>query len=1095
MWQTCFYGLASRGERSARSARERPPALDGGPKLNLPARFDALEGTGFQVVWEDGDRAFYRAWSRGPNGNAAVLAVQSTADHPTPASLERLTHEYGLREELDSAWAVRPLELLREDGRTLLLLEDTGGEPLSQLLGGPMEVERFLRIAIGIGRALGKVHQRGLVHKDVKPANILVNVANEGVRLTGFGIASQLPRERQAPEPPETIAGTLAYMAPEQTGRMNRSVDARSDLYALGVTFYQMLAGALPFNATDPMEWVHCHIARKPVPPCERLPNIPAAVSAIVMKLLAKTAEDRYQTAGGLERDLRRCLVEWEAQGYIEDFALGEHDTPDRLLIPEKLYGRAREVESLLASFDRIVKSEGPELMLVSGYSGMGKSAVVNELHRVLVPPRGLFAAGKFDQYKRDIPYSTLAQAFQSLVRPLLGKSEAELSDWREALLEALGPNGRLIADVVPDLKFIIGEQPPVPELPPQDAQRHFQLVFRRFIGVFARAEHPLALFLDDLQWLDAATLDLLEDLFTRSDLPHLLLIGAYRDNEVTAAHPLRHKLEAIKAGGGKIEEISLTPLACPDLGNLIADALRCESTRAAALAQLVHEKTGGNPFFAIQFLTSLADEGMLAFDHDAARWSWDLERIHAKGYTDNVADLMVGKLSRLPAQARSALRQLACLGNIADFAAISIVLGISEEQVHAALWPAVRQELIERLAGAYKFVHDRIQEAAYSLIPEDQRGQVHLRIGRLLTAHTPAEKREEAVFDLVNQLNRGAALITSQEEREQLAELNLIAGKRAKASTAYASALTYLNAGAELLAQDCWKRRYELVFSLEINRAECEFLTGRMAAAEERLAELSRRAEKTVERATVACLRVDLHTALDQSSRAIAVALDYLRHLGIDWSPHPTNEEARREYERVWAHLGSRTIESLINLPLMSDPVSLATQDVLTKIQSPAGYTDANLLALVACRAVNLSLERGNCDASCSAYVSLSMVAGPCFGDYRPAVYRFGQLGYDLVEGRGLRRFQARTYELFAMAVVPWTRHLRAGRDLLRRAFEIANRMGDVTYAAYCCDQLNTNFLAAGDPLSEAQGEAEQGLAFAQKMRFGLVIDAITTQ
>jgi len=1046
-------------------------------------------------VWEDGDRAFYRAWSREADGShAAVLAVQSTAEHPTPTSLDRLTHEYGLRDELDSAWAVRPLELVRKDGRTLLLLEDASGEPLSQLLGGPMEVERLLRIAIGIVCALGKVHQRGLVHKDVKPANILVS-ANGEVKLTGFGIASRLPRERQAPEPPETIAGTLAYMAPEQTGRMNRSVDARSDLYALGVTLYEMLTGALPFSATDPMEWVHCHIARKPVPPSERLANIPAAVSAIVMKLLAKTAEERYQTAGGLERDLRRCLAEWEAQGHIEDFALGQHDTPDRLLIPEKLYGRAREVTTLLASFDRIVKSGVPELVLVSGYSGMGKSSVVNELHRVLVPPRGLFAAGKFDQYKRDIPYSTLAQAFQSLVRPLLGKSEAELSDWRDALLEALGPNGRLIADVVPDLKFIIGEQPPVPELPPQDAQRHFQLVFRRFIGVFARAEHPLALFLDDLQWLDAATLDLLEDVFTRSDLQHFMLIGAYRDNEVTAAHPLMRKLEAIKAGRGKVEEISLAPLARRDLGQLIADALRCEPARAAELAQLVHEKTGGNPFFAIQFLTALADEGMLAFDHDAARWSWELERIHAKGYTDNVVDLMVGKLSRLPAEAQTALRQLACLGNIADFTAISIVLGTSEEQVHAALWPSVRQELIERLAGAYKFVHDRIQEAAYSLIPEELRGEAHLRIGRLLSAHTPTEKREEAVFDLVNQLNRGVALITSREEREQLAELNLIAGKRAKASTAYASALTYLNAGAALLAEDCWERRHELAFSLEINRAECEFLTGELAAAEERLAALSGRAATMVERATIACLRVDLHTALDQSSRAIAVALDHLRHLGIDWAPHPTNAEARREYERVWAQLGSRTIESLIDLPLMSDPASLATLDVLTKIQSPAVYTDANLLALVACRAVNLSLERGNCDASCSAYVWLSMVAGPCFGDYRPAVYRFGQLGYDLVEGRGLRRFQARTYEQFALGVVPWTRHVRAGRDLLRRAFAAANKMGDVTYAAYCCDQLNTNFLAAGDPLSEAQGEAEQGLAFAQKMRFGLVIDAITTQ
>jgi serine/threonine protein kinase len=435
--------------------------------LDPSPRFAALGDSGVQVLWEDGECAVCRGWCVQADGRkTAVLAAHPTAEHPTPASLERLAHEYDLKDELENAWAARPLELLRQGGRTLLLLEDPGGEPLSHLLGTPMAVGRFLSLAIGIVSALGKAHQHGLVHKDLKPANILVN-ADEEVRLTGFGIASRLRRERQAPEPPETIAGTLAYMAPEQTGRMNRSVDARSDLYSLGVTFYQMLTASLPFIAADPMEWVHCHIARKPVPPNERLASIPAPVSAIIMKLLAKTAEERYQTAGGLERDLRRCLTEWEAHAGIENFALGREDMPDRLLIPERLYGRVREVETLLASFDRIVESGPPELVLVSGYSGIGKSSVVNELHKALVPPRGLFAAGKFDQYKRDIPYATLAQAFQSLVRSLLGKSDTELAGWRDALREALAPNGRLMVDVVPELKLIIGEQPPVPELPP----------------------------------------------------------------------------------------------------------------------------------------------------------------------------------------------------------------------------------------------------------------------------------------------------------------------------------------------------------------------------------------------------------------------------------------------------------------------------------------------------------------------------------------------------------------------------------------------------------------------------------------------------
>ena len=392
-----------------------------------------------QVLWQDGERVFCRGESRANGHRAAVLAVLPAAEHPTPATLDRLAREYELKDELDGAWAVRPLELVRERGRTMLVLEDTGSEPLHRLLGLPMEVRSFLRLAIAIAAALTQVHRRGLVHKDIKPANILVNRTTGEVKLTGFGIASRLPRERQAPAPPESIAGTLAYMAPEQTGRMNRSIDARSDLYALGVTLYQMLTGSLPFTAADPMEWVHCHIARKPVPPRERLETVPAAISAIILKLLAKTAEERYQTAAGLERDLRRCLAAWEAQRRIDDFPLGEDDTPDRLLIAEKLYGRARELDALLASFDRVVKSGGPELVLVSGYSGIGKSAVVHELHKALVPSGGLFASGKFDQYKRDIPYSTLVQAFQSLVRPLLGKSDAELAGWRDALLRGAG--------------------------------------------------------------------------------------------------------------------------------------------------------------------------------------------------------------------------------------------------------------------------------------------------------------------------------------------------------------------------------------------------------------------------------------------------------------------------------------------------------------------------------------------------------------------------------------------------------------------------------------------------------------------------------
>jgi PAS domain S-box-containing protein len=1062
--------------------------------LALSSQFAAEWDNEFKVVWDDGERVLCRGWRRDADGSRRpVLAVLPATAHPTPSSLDRLVHEYALKDALDGAWAARPLALGQERGRTMLVLEDPGGEFLEGLLGQPMSLGPFLRLALGLALAVARLHQRELIHKDIKPAHILVKPATGAVWLTGFGIASRLRRQRPSPDPPGMIAGTLAYMAPEQTGRMNRSVDARSDLYAVGVVLYRMLTGQLPFRATEPMEWVHCHIARQPVPPAERVPGVPAVLSAIVMKLLAKMAEERYQTATGLAADLDRCLAGWERDGSIAPFAPGVQDIPDQLRIPEKLYGREREVGRLLAAFDRVVAQGRPELVLVAGYSGIGKSAVVNELHKVLVP-LGLFAAGKFDQSRRDVPYATLAQAVQSLVRQILGESDAAIGRWRAALGEALGPNGRLMVDLVPQLKLIIGEQPPVPELPPQDAQRRFQLVVRRLLGVFARAEHPLVLFLDDLQWLDPATLDLLEDLLTQPEVSPLLLIGAYRDNEVDAAHPLRRTLAAIRQAGKPVQDITLAPLARDHLGQMIADALRCEPARAVPLAQLLHAKTAGNPFFTIQFLTALAEEGLLSFEHASARWAWDLSRIEAKGYTDNVVDLLVGKLHRLPVATRNALQQLACLGNSATLPMLAIVLGTAEEQVHADLWEAVRLELVLRPDGAYRFIHDRVQEAAYSLIPEDLRTAAHLRIGRLLVAHTPPAQREEAIFEIVNQLNRGAPLITSQDEREQLAELNLIAGQRAKASTAYASALNYLTAGAALLAKDCWERRHELSFALELNQAECEFLTGALEEAEQRLAALSGRAANTVERGTVACLRIDLYVTLARSGRAIAVGLEYLQHLGFEWSPHPTEEEVRREYERIWSQLGDRTIEELVDLPLMSDPASLVTLDVLTKLCAPAYNTDANLLALLPCRAINLSLERGNSDGSCYAYAFVALVAGSRFGYYE-AAYRFGRLGYDLVEQRGLKRFQARVYDNFGIFALPWAKHIKVAQDMLGQALDAASKIGDLTFVAYSCANLTTCRIVAGDPLVDVQREAEIGLAFAQRSRFEMAAEIISGQ
>ncbi|MCC6552383.1 MAG: AAA family ATPase [Polyangiaceae bacterium] len=1011
-----------------------------------------------------------------------------------PRDLERLKHEYAIGEALDPRTAVKPLSLETYEGMPALVMEDFGGEALACLLGAPMPAERFLDLAIRIAAAVAALHAQGVIHKDLKPDNILINTATGQVKLADFELASRLPREHKVFESPRLIEGSLPYLAPEQTGRMNRAIDSRADLYALGVTFHEMLTGRLPFEARDPLEWVHCHVARAPRPPSAIVPELPEVLSAIVLKLLAKMAEDRYQTARGLQHDLERCLTELRAGGRIEPFPLAGRDVSDRLQIPQRLYGRGDESAALLSAFERVAGTGSPELVLVSGHAGVGKSALVQELHKPIARERGSFISGKFDQYERDVPYSTIVQAFRELVLEILAESEERLADFRERLRDALGVNGQIVVDVIPEVELVIGQQSPAPELPPVEAEGRFRVVFRHFLGVFARKDHPLALFLDDLQWADPASLGLLHDLMTHPDVRHLLVIGAYRDNEVSPSHPLMRALDRIRSEGARVSDIVLGPLSGEDLAALVSDTLHCSREEAAALSSLIHEKTGGNPFFAIHFLTDLHEGRLIELDWRAGAFRWDMARIRAEGSTDNVIDLMVGKLARLPAGTRGALEQLACLGSVAEVAILAALLGRPEEATDADLREAVRAGLVLRADGAYRFLHDRIQEAAYSLIPEGERAATHLEIGRLLWSRTPPGELEEKVFDIVRQLDRGVALITSREERERVAELDLLAGKRAHGATAYASALKYFAAGSALLAEDRWERRYELTFALELHRAECEYLTGDLASAEERLSTLSRRAAGLVDVAAVTCARVALYTTLDRSDRSVDVCLEYLRLVGVEWSPHPTDEEVQREYEQMRRRLGSRPAEELVDLPPVADPLSRASMDVLAWAISPAMLFDENLLCLVVVRLANLSLEHGNSDGSCLAYVWLGMLLGSRFGDYQ-AGFRFGKLSVDLVERRGLLRFKARVYLGFGHMVIPWARPVRAGVELVRRARDAAQGTGDLLYASYACASLIMLLLAEGDPLGEVRREAEGALDFVRRTRFGVLSDTITGQ
>ena len=1023
--------------------------------------------------------------------HAGTTALIKLPIHNSDA--EGLRHEYALLQSVDAPGILQPIALLEEGACLALILEPCFSESLDAVL---TRQQRFvlpvaLTIAIQLTRALAVLHGGGIAHHDLRPANLLLVRGDVQVKLADLSRAAS---RKDAVTAHPVAAGDWAYVSPEQTGRMHRQVDYRTDFYSLGIVLYRLLTGQLPFRADDPLEWAHCHLARIPIPPHRLVPEIPQTVSDLVLKLLAKLPEDRYQSAGGLLTDLERCLSQWQACGRIEPFTLGADDIGDRLRIPHKLYGREQERAALLAAFDHVVASGKPALAIVCGYSGVGKSALVGELRQPIAEKRGYFISGKFDQYQRDIPYATLTQAFRELVQQLLAESEPSIVRWRQRIQEAVGVDGQLIIDVLPQLELIIGKQEPVQPLEPIAAKNRFRTMFQQFIAVFADKEHPLVLFVDDLQWIDAASLELIKHVLTHPDIGNLLLIGAYRNNEVGPEHPLRAGIDAIRQSGVSATMIELASLPLAPLNQLVADTLHAQAAQCELLTRLMLERTGGNPFFFTQFLGSLQDEGLLQRYAQRGGWQWDLEQIAAKNFADNVVDLMVGKLRQLPPETQTFLQLASCLGNRFDLRHLAIVVGEKEQaEVERQLAIAVHEDLIACTNGC-KFLHDRIQQAAYSLIPQERRSEIHLRIARLLAAHLTEDELAESLFDVASQFNRGVALLVDPNEKAQAAQINLRAARKARAAAAYASALTYLAAGSALLEKDCWERQYELAFAIEFLQAECEFLNGEVAAAEERLDRLWKQVLNVVDRAAVTCLRMDVCTALDRSDRAIEAGLDYCRHLGIEWSPHPTEQDTRREYEQVWQQLGSRTIGELIDLPPMTDPASLATMDVLTKLVAPARYTDANLYTLVVCRGVTLSLEYGNCDGSCLPYGCLGIVAGTRFGNYQ-AGFAFGQLSYELVEKRGLKRFQAMVYLALAIAVMPWTRHIKTARDLLHRGFDAANKTGDLNQASYflCC--LITNMLATGNTLGEVQRDAENSLAFVQKRQFGFAIDIIATQ
>ncbi len=1078
----------------------------------------------------------------------SVLIKLPLTEPPNFKEVACLKHEYDITVHLDLKRVFNPQDFASYNHSIALIFEDLGEDFLEKFINSrEIKLQDFFSIAIQLAEILEDLHKNKVIHKDIQPKNILIIPITGQIKLTGFSMASLLEREYQTLNKPELLEGTLEYMSPEQTGRMNRAIDYRTDFYSLGVTFYQILTKRVPFQAKDPMELVHSHLAKQPVPPHQLNSDIPLAVSEIVMKLLAKTAENRYQSAHGLKVDLETCLTQWQARGKIQHFILGQQDFSGQFQIPQKLYGREAEVETLLAAFERITahtdfdmdtringdnlqsKIQNPkskiELMLVSGYSGIGKSSLVHEIHKAIAQQQGYFISGKFDQFKRNIPYAPLIQAFQELIRQILTESSDQINIWKTKLLQALGSNGQVIIDIIPEVELIIGLQPAIPQLPPNESQNRFNLVFKQFIHVFTTREHPLVLFLDDLQWVDSASLKLIQLLITDPDSQYLLIIGAYRDNEVSSIHPLMLTLDNLKKTSAPINHIVLQPINKSDLNRLVADALNCPEQRATTLSEQVSQKTQGNPFFAIQFLKSLYEEGLLEYTFTSSDqeegiggyWQCDIAKVKALAISDNVVEFMAIQLQKLPEEVQTVVKLAACMGYQFDLATLSIVYGKSPIETANDLWKALLEGLVLPLSEiykffkfedsdfsqqkldsswllapescSYKFLHDRVQQAAYSLIPEADKKLLHWRIGQILLKNTDSEELEEKIFELVNQLNIGVDLVTNQSERNKVAELNLIAGRKAKSATAYESALKYLELGLELLTESSWENQYELTLNLYIETLEAEYLNINFERATQLSEIILTHAKTLLEKIKVYELKIPFYYSQNEVKSAIDTALQVLEMLGVTLPKKPSKLSVLKGLICTKLTVGSKRIEDLASLPEMTDPYKLAAMRLLLAIGPAAANANPTLYPLVVFKIVNLSIQYGNSSLSAYGYCMYGMLVSMMQGDIDSG-YQFGQLAVRLLQNFDARAIKAKVYFLFNTFIRHWKEHVKETTESLLDAFHSGLETGDIEYACYAVNGFSQHLLWSGEPLESLVQSQTQYFDVLQKYKQEVISD-----
>ncbi|MEH2112632.1 trifunctional serine/threonine-protein kinase/ATP-binding protein/sensor histidine kinase [Nostoc sp.] len=1007
--------------------------------------------------------------------------------YPSFHELLSFRNQYTIAKNLNSPLIVQTYSLQAYQNGYALVMEDFGGISLKNYFTSPetpyiASCEEFLRIAIALCNALDILYRERIIHKDIKPANILINPETKQVKLIDFSIASLLPRETQTLINPNVLEGTLAYISPEQTGRMNRGIDYRTDFYSLGATFYELLTGVLPFQSKDPMELVHCHIAKQP--PSVIRDEIPQVISDIVMKLMAKNAEDRYQSALGLKFDLENCLHQLQVSGRIESFQTGQRDVCDRFIIPDKLYGRETEVSTLLEAFER-VSLGATEMMLVAGFSGIGKTAVVNEVHKPIVRQRGYFIKGKFDQFQRNIPFSAFVQAFRDLMGQLLTESDVQLEQWKNQILETVGENGRVIIEVIPELEKIIGEQPPAVELSGTAAQNRFNLLFQKFTQVFTTIEHPLVIFLDDLQWADSASLKLMQLLM--ADTGHLLIVGAYRDNEVNPAHPLMLTLSEIQKNQAVINTITLTPLSQSQINQLVADTLKSTENLTLPLSQLVYQKTKGNPFFATQFLKALHDENLIQFNLELGCWQCDLSQINQQALTDDVVEFMALQLEKLPLATQNILKLAACIGNQFELTTLAIVSEHSEVETAANLWKALQEGLILPIGdiykfylGAesqavtseksqnvtYKFLHDRVQQAAYSLIPDDQKQTTHYQIGQLLLQQISAQARVDRIFEIVNQLNHGTALITQPTQREELAQLNLIACRKAKTSTAYQAAREYATVGLSLLAENTWQQQYEMTLALYELAAEVAMLNGNFEAMEQFIDIVIQQARSLPEKVNVYCIRIQSHISQSKLTSAIAIALPILQQLGITFPETPTPSDIQQEIQQIEELIGDREIANLVHLPEMTDGEKLGTLKIVNII-SPAAYlTGSMLYPLLNTLSVKLSIQYGNTSTSAFGYANYANILCNFF-QVVDTGSQFASLALQIISKLDAKASKTDVLMILGLFVVHRKSHIKETLPLLQEGYTTAIEFGNLVLAGYNGHSFCLNSFWSSQPLA----------------------------